>query len=63
MVSVGKFLLYPFRESNKMKIFMVMIIYPMILLSLQLWITDSLIKNQDKPKEVELNEEEDKLIV
>ncbi len=63
MVTVGKFLLHPFRESNKLKIIMVMIVYPIILLSIQLWITDNIIKNKEqKPTEL-LEEEHQKLLV
>ena len=68
IVTIGKFFLSPFNDSNKMKILMVMIVYPVILVSLQLWITDNFIKKNDyiedkETEEIQPNDEIDRLIV
>ena len=49
---LGSYILYPFRNSNKLKLVMVMIIYPVMLLTLQLWLTDSFLKD-NKSKNIE----------
>lgn len=67
IVTIGKFILSPFNDSFKMKILMVMIVYPVLLVSLQLWITDNFIKKNDienkETPENQSNDESYRLIV
>ena len=44
VIKIGVFLLLPFKGNAKLKLIIVMIVYPLILNLLNLWITDNVIK-------------------
>lgn len=55
---LGIFILSPFNASNKLKLIFVMIIFPTFFLTLQLWLTDNIIKKpqiQQEKENLQLN--------